>query len=82
MDEELKSLLIAACEAFQALTPEEQEEHRRQQRRSFAWGNLECSTNHRVPREDFDRYMDEYEKEEEQARVSATLSERRKRNGG
>lgn len=32
----------------------------REQIVSFVWGNLECSTNHRVPREEVERIVDEW----------------------
>ncbi len=46
-------------EMLDALTPEERAEYRKRQIRSLAWGNLECSTFHRISREEFERIMDE-----------------------
>ncbi len=55
----LYELVEKAQAAFDALTPEEQEAHREEQRRSFVYGNLMCSTNHKTTRELVDRVADE-----------------------
>ena len=55
----LTKLLAKAQTWFDSLSKEEQDAHREEQRRSFVWGNLNCSTNHKVSRELVDKVADE-----------------------
>lgn len=63
-----RELLDLAAEAqrwFESLTPEEQEAHRKEQRRSFAYGNVALShpEGEYMTREEFDQLMDKLDNE-------------------
>ena len=56
---ELDALAEKVKAAFDSLTPEKKAAMRRDSYISFVYGNLACSTNHRVPRELVERTVDE-----------------------
>lgn len=58
-DDDIRELARKAKAIFDALPPDEQRRQRVLQSLNFAWGNLQCSTNHRVDLDTFKRAMRE-----------------------